>query len=137
MPEVAQNPSGSWGWLLHSAQGRRGRYKSDISPPLPLWPSGKPLPSAFLGSAFTIGEPRGGSKPRSRSVLAQQMDPMQSVSLTPFPLRTPCRVLLENLGPPMGQVGYIVLPLPKLGKPFRCCLLLFEYSVLCIKHRHV
>lgn len=124
---VVAPPGESWG------------YKSDISPPLRLWPSGKPPPSAFLGSAFTVGEPQGGSKPRSRSVLAQPMDPMQSVSLTPFFLcgRLPCRVLLKNLGPPMGQVGYVVLPLPKLGRPFRCCLLLLESPVLCIKHRHM
>lgn len=118
------------GVVAPQCSGESWGYKSDISPPLRLWPSGKPPPSAFLGSAFTVGEPQGGSKPRSRSVLAQPMDPMQSVSLAPFFLfgRFPCRVLLKNLGPPMGQVGYVVLPLPKLGRPVRCCLNLPSFA---------
>jgi len=67
-------------------------------------------------------------------MFAQEADPIQPVSLTTFPVWMACRVLLENLGHCMGQDGCTVLPLPKMGRPFTCFLLLLESSVLCVRH---
>lgn len=91
---ICPEPLQQLGVVAPQCSGETWGYKSDISSSLPLWPSEKPLPSAFLllshclfeGSAFIIKEHQRGSKWSSRSVLAQQMDPMQSVSLAPFSL---------------------------------------------------
>lgn len=87
-------------------------------------------------TSFLLGGPQGGSKHSSRAMLAQEMDPMQSVALTPFPFWClPCRVLLENSISCTPKVGCAMLPLPELKRPIICCLLLLESPVHGIKHR--